>query len=107
MTDPRVAKLAWGAGYPAARTPLDAPLSRRVAAVISEATGVEAYRLPSLGGSVPMYLFTDGGRTPVVGVPIVNHDNNQHGINENLRLQNLWDGIDSFALLMARLGAEW
>src|SRR6185369_15129682 len=68
---PSVAKLVWGAGYPAARTPLDAPLSRRVANIISEATGVEAYRLPSLGGSVPMYLFTNGGRTPVVGVPIV------------------------------------
>ena len=100
---PRVAKLVWGPGYPAARTPLDAPLSRRVANVISQATGVEAYRLPSLGGSVPMYLFTDGGRTPVVGVPIVNHDNNQHAANENVRLQNLWDGIEVFAALFSGL----
>ena len=99
----RVAKLVWGPGYPAARTPLDAPLSRRVANVISQATGVEAYRLPSLGGSVPMYLFTDGGRTPVVGVPIVNHDNNQHAANENVRLQNLWDGIEVFAALYSGL----
>src|SRR5262249_47586255 len=88
----QVAKLVWGAGYPAARTPLDAALSKRVADVVSEATGSEVYRLPSLGGSVPMYLFTDNGRTPVVGVPIVNHDNNQHAANENVRLQNLWDG---------------
>ena len=34
-----------------------------------------------------------------MGVPIVNHDNNQHGAN--LRLQNLWDGIEVFAALMA------
>jgi acetylornithine deacetylase/succinyl-diaminopimelate desuccinylase-like protein len=100
---PLVAKLVWGPGYPAARTLLDAPLSRRVANVISQATGVEAYRLPSLGGSVPMYLFTDGGRTPVVGVPIVNHDNNQHAANENVRLQNLWDGIEVFAALFSGL----
>jgi acetylornithine deacetylase/succinyl-diaminopimelate desuccinylase-like protein len=103
LAHPQVAKLVWGAGYPAARTPLDAPLSRRVAAVISEATGIEPYRLPSLGGSVPMYLFTNGGRTPVVGVPIVNHDNNQHAANENLRLQNLWDGIELFAALFSGL----
>ena len=103
LAHPRIAQLSWGPGYPAARTPLDAPLSRRVAVVISEATGIEAYRLPSLGGSVPMYLFTDGGRTPVVGVPIVNHDNNQHAANENLRLQNLWDGIEVFAALFSGL----
>jgi acetylornithine deacetylase/succinyl-diaminopimelate desuccinylase-like protein len=100
---PSVAKLVWGAGYPAARTAIDAPLSRRVANVISQATGVEAYRLPSLGGSVPMYLFADGGRTPVVGVPIVNHDNNQHAANENVRIQNLWDGIEIFAALFGGL----
>jgi acetylornithine deacetylase/succinyl-diaminopimelate desuccinylase-like protein len=100
---PSVAKLVWGAGYPSARTPLDAPLSRRVSNVISEATGIEPYRLPSLGGSVPMYLFMSGGRTPVVGVPIVNHDNNQHAANENVRLQNVWDGIEIFAALFSGL----
>ena len=100
---PLVAKVVWGPGYPAARTSLDAPLSRRVATVITEAMGVEPYRLPALGGSVPMYLFTNGGRTPVVGVPIVNHDNNQHAANENVRLQNLWDGIEVFAALFSGL----
>jgi acetylornithine deacetylase/succinyl-diaminopimelate desuccinylase-like protein len=103
LAHPRVAKLAWGHGYPAARTPLDAPLSRQVAAVLTAATGVAPYRLPSLGGSVPMHLFTNGGRTPVVGVPIVNHDNNQHAANENVRLQNLWDGIEVFAALFSGL----
>ena len=50
-----------------------------------------------------MYLFADGGRTPVVGVPIVNHDNNQHAANENVRLQNVWDGIELFAALFSGL----
>ena len=27
--------------------------------------------------------------------------------NENLRLQNLWDGIEVFANLFARLGRVW
>ena len=60
-------------------------------------------RLPSLGGSVPMYLFLDELKTPVIGIPIVNHDNNQHAANENLRLQNLWDGIETCAAIIAKL----
>jgi len=29
-----------------------------------------------------------------------NHDNTQHSYNENLRLQNLWDGIELMAALL-------
>jgi acetylornithine deacetylase/succinyl-diaminopimelate desuccinylase-like protein len=102
MAHPNVIKLEWGPGYPAARTSMDLPVSRRVANVITAAQGVPPYLLPSLGGSVPMYLF-QRGNTPVVGLPIVNHDNNQHGANENLRVQNLWDGIEIFAALFTNL----
>jgi acetylornithine deacetylase/succinyl-diaminopimelate desuccinylase-like protein len=102
MAHPNVVRLVWGPGYPAARTSMDLPVSRRIANVITEATGTPPYLLPSLGGSVPMYLFQKGG-TPVVGFPIVNHDNNQHAANENLRVQNLWDGIELFAALFTNL----
>jgi len=37
------------------------------------------------------------------GLPIANHDNNQHAANENLRLQNLWDGIAGYAAMLAEL----
>jgi acetylornithine deacetylase/succinyl-diaminopimelate desuccinylase-like protein len=43
----------------------------------------------------------------MIGVPIVNHDNNQHAADENVRLQNLWDGIEVFAGLMLRLDPLW
>ena len=102
MAHPNVVKLVWGPGYPAARTSMEAPISRRIANVLSEAMGVAPYQLPSLGGSVPMYVFQRNG-TPVVGFPIVNHDNNQHAANENVRMQNLWDGIDMFAALFTNL----
>ena len=39
------------------------------------------------------------GDPPVVIVPIANHDNNQHAADENLRLANLWYGIDLMAAL--------
>ncbi len=103
----RVIKVAWGAGYKAARTSLDDPAVRPVVAAIEQTLGGPIVKMPLLGGSVPMYLFTDVLKTPVVGLPIVNHDNNQHGPNENLRLKNLWDGIEVFAGILAGTEKNW
>ncbi len=86
---------------------MDLPASKAVIAAVEEAWAEPVLKVPMLGGSVPMYLFTDTLQVPVIGVPIVNHDNNQHGVNENLRLQNLWDGIEVYAALIAGLGSTW
>jgi acetylornithine deacetylase/succinyl-diaminopimelate desuccinylase-like protein len=95
----RIALLAWDneGSYPAARTPLDNPLARQVARIVEHMAGAKIVVAPTLGGSVPMYLFQGDANTPVVGVPLANFDNNQHAANENLRLQNLWDAIEIFA----------
>jgi len=95
-------RVQWGPGYPPARTPLDAPLSRAAAAIMREA-GHDPVLLPTLGGSIPMYLFQQPNGTPVLGLPIANHDDNQHAANENLRLQNLWDGVEVYAALFIGL----
>lgn len=102
LAHPRIVKLVWGAGYPPSRTSMDEPLGRAAASIISAATSEHPVLMPSLGGSIPMYLFARGG-VPVVGLPIANHDNNQHAANENLRLANLWRGIDIYAGLFADL----
>ena len=107
LKSPRLLKVAWDSGYPSARTSMDLPVSRAVARVVEASAGGPIVELPTLGGSVPMYLFLEKLQTPVVGIPIVNHDNNQHAANENLRLRNLWDGIETCAALLARLGHEW
>ncbi len=107
LKNPRIVRLVWGSGYPAARTSMDLPVSQAVIQVVEEGLRSPAVKLPSLGGSVPMYLFLEKLKTPVIGVPIVNHDSNQHAANENLRLLNLWDGIEIYATLLARLGQEW
>jgi acetylornithine deacetylase/succinyl-diaminopimelate desuccinylase-like protein len=55
-----------------------------------------------------MNTFAEVLRVPLIVVPIVNHDNNQHAANENLRLQNLWNGIETYTQLMGRLGSvDW
>ena len=95
---PKIVKLEWGSGgYPPARTSMDSPFARGVIDAVTRASGEAPVLMPTLGGSIPMYLFARG--TPVIGLPIVNHDNNQHAADENLRLQNLWDGIEVFVEL--------
>jgi acetylornithine deacetylase/succinyl-diaminopimelate desuccinylase-like protein len=105
--NPRVLRVEWGAGYPPSRTPMELPVSRAVARIVTEATGAPVVRLPTLGGSVPIHVFQQILGAPVIGVPIANHDNNQHAANENLRVGNLWDGIEIYAALIARLGQGW
>ncbi len=99
----KIVKVEWGSGYPSARTPLDLPLSRELTEIMI-AAGHEPIRLPTMGGSIPMYLFQQPENTPVIGLPIANHDDNQHAEDENIRLQNLWDGIEVFAALFSGLG---
>jgi len=102
LKHPKIARIEWGAGYPPARTSLDLPLSREVAAIIA-AAGHEPVRLPTVGGSIPMYLFQQPNDTPAIGLPVANHDDNQHAADENPRLQNLWDGIEIYAALFTGL----
>lgn len=104
---PRIIRMQWGSGYPAARTSMEDPASRAVIGVLEKAIGQPIVKMPTLGGSVPMYLFLNLLKAPAIGLPIANHDDNQHAANENLRLQNLWDGIEAFGALLAGLGPAW
>ncbi len=103
----KIIKLKWGPGYIASRTSMDDPAVRPIISAMEQTLGGPIVKMPMLGGSVPMYLFTDLLKTPVVGVPIANHDNNQHAANENLRLQNLWDGIEIFAGILTGTERNW
>jgi acetylornithine deacetylase/succinyl-diaminopimelate desuccinylase-like protein len=99
----RLLRLKWDAGYPALRSDMSTPAAQAVIGAASKAAGAPVVVLPMAGGSVPLYMFADVFSAPIICLPIVNHDNNQHAANENLRLQNLWDGINTYAALMAAL----
>jgi acetylornithine deacetylase/succinyl-diaminopimelate desuccinylase-like protein len=75
-------------------------------AAIMTKSGHDPIRLPTVGGSIPMYLLQQPDNTPVVGLPIANYDDNQHAADENIRLQNLWDGIEIFACLFTHLSVD-
>ena len=87
-------------GYPAGRTSMESPLAGAVAKALSDAAGGPIVRLPTIGGSAPFYVFSDVLKVPTFGLSLVNFDNNQHGANENLRIRNLWEGIDSMAAIL-------
>jgi acetylornithine deacetylase/succinyl-diaminopimelate desuccinylase-like protein len=97
-----IAKVINEGGYRASRTPMDLPVSKALVEVIQGATGGNTVIAPTLGGSVPMYIFEDLG-LPWIGVPIVNYDDHQHSSDENLRLGNLWRGMEIYGAILADL----
>ncbi len=97
---PLLAKLRRMGGYPAGRTPLDNPVARQAVAAVGAAMHVTPVRMPTLGGSVPFYLFSDELGAPTVVMPVVNFDDNQHGPNENLRLGNFFDAITAMRVIV-------
>jgi acetylornithine deacetylase/succinyl-diaminopimelate desuccinylase-like protein len=101
MTHAKVAKVVVEpGGYNAARTSMDLPISQLVLRTAESARG-PVVKLPTMGGSVPLYMIEETLHAPTITVPIANHDNNQHSFDENIRLENLWDGIDLMAALLA------
>jgi acetylornithine deacetylase/succinyl-diaminopimelate desuccinylase-like protein len=98
----QIAKIVDEGGYRASRTPMDLPVSKALVQVVQDATGGNAVIAPTLGGSVPMYIFEDLG-LPWIGVPIANYDNHQHSSDENIRLGQFWRGIEEYGAILADL----
>jgi len=101
MAHPRVARVTVDrGGYNASRTSMDLPISQLVLRTAESASG-PVVKLPTMGGSVPLFMIEEILHAPTITVPIANHDNNQHSYNENIRIRNLWDGIELMAALLA------
>ncbi len=100
LAHPRVIWVDRGrSGLGAVRTPLDLPSAQDVIRVVEQVRG-PTVKLPNMGGGLPLANIERPLGTRTIIVPIGNHDNNQHSFDENLRLQNLWDGIELMAALL-------
>lgn len=98
---PRIIKVLSGTGsYNAQRTPMDLPIVTRIRSALQSTTSDPVVLQPTSGASLPLYLFERDLHAHTITVPIANHDNNQHAENENIRLANLWSGIESMAAIM-------
>jgi acetylornithine deacetylase/succinyl-diaminopimelate desuccinylase-like protein len=97
----KVAKVVFAerGGTIARRTPMSLPIAQEVIRTVESARG-PVVTLPTMGATVPLEAFERPLGAPTIIVPMANHDDNQHTFNENLRIQNLWDGIELMAALL-------
>ncbi|MPZ28221.1 MAG: M20/M25/M40 family metallo-hydrolase [Micromonosporaceae bacterium] len=91
-----------GAMHPA-RTPMDTPYAAAVAGGIRGATGQEPVHRPTMGGSLPMWVFTRTLGLPALVLPLGNVDQANHAPNENLALDRFYQGIAVSASILLAL----
>ena len=62
----RIARLDWSeAGYPAYRAPMNLPIAQKVARIINNLADGSLIQLPTMGGSLPLYLIDQTLHAPV------------------------------------------
>jgi acetylornithine deacetylase/succinyl-diaminopimelate desuccinylase-like protein len=103
---PRIATVVAEPGYDAVRTPMDTPLAKAVLAAVQSTSSRPLVALPTSGGSLPLIVIERELGVATLSVPIVNHDNNQHAEDENLRVGNLFEGIETLRALVG-MTAAW
>ncbi len=96
----KLIKVEVGEGYNAQRTSMNLPLAQAVVDAVQSTSAEPVIKLPTVGGSLPLIIIEQVLGTRVITVPSVNYDNNQHAENENVKVQFLWEGIETFAALM-------
>lgn len=97
---PKIARVTQsGMSFPISKSSIDDPRTAMAANAI-RALDQRLVQMPTIGGSLPFATFNDSLKMPTIGLAVVNFDNNQHAVNENLRVGHLWEAIDIFAALM-------
>ncbi|MFD1911261.1 M20/M25/M40 family metallo-hydrolase [Halodurantibacterium flavum] len=86
------------------KTPFDDPWGEVLREAITAARGEAPLVFPSMGGSLPDYVFTKILGVPAYVMPYANADSANHAPNENLRVDLFLQGIRTGAALLDRLG---
>jgi acetylornithine deacetylase/succinyl-diaminopimelate desuccinylase-like protein len=89
--------------YPS-KTPMDSAYAEPIQKAIIAAQGVEPLLYPSMGGSLPDYVFTKILGVDAFVVPYGNADEANHAPNENLTLECFYNGVRTGAAILAYLG---
>lgn len=88
------------------RTPVSVPIIKAVRRAVERAYGRAPFVKPSTGGSLPDYVWTKILNLPSVVVPYANFDEANHSPNENIGLQNFFDGIYCTCHVINELGKQ-
>jgi acetylornithine deacetylase/succinyl-diaminopimelate desuccinylase-like protein len=104
---PRIVMVTSGSGgatFPATkayRTEMSHPVSVELTNLMQRTWSEPPVRIRTMGGTVPMAPFSENFAFPIISIPVVNFDNNQHSENENLRLENLWEAVVTFSAVLS------
>ncbi|NNF34082.1 MAG: M20/M25/M40 family metallo-hydrolase [Saprospiraceae bacterium] len=100
VTNPNLVTMTHKISYQAFRTELDSETGLWLRRAFKSKNGTEPVMKRTSGGSIPISPFVNTLGVPAVTVPTVNPDNNQHSPNENIRLENFFDGILTIATIL-------
>jgi acetylornithine deacetylase/succinyl-diaminopimelate desuccinylase-like protein len=91
-------------GVKPSRTPLHLDVVQKIIDSVQLAHDKEPLVVPALGGTVPMYVFTDILEIPSLLVPYANVDENNHSPYENIGVKEFYDGIRTTCSALLTLG---
>ncbi len=80
-------------GMEPSKTPLDSPYAEPIRQGIITAQGEDPLIIPTVGGSLPNYVFTKLLGVPAFTVPYANADEANHAPNENIEVERFIQGI--------------
>ncbi|NVJ85672.1 MAG: M20/M25/M40 family metallo-hydrolase [Algoriphagus sp.] len=102
MKYPKIVKMESKISYQAFRTPMDSPAGEWLRSAMYRAFEQNPVQIRISGGSIPISPFVDALNIPAVTIPTVNSDNNQHSPNENIRLGNYKEGIQTILSVLTQ-----
>jgi acetylornithine deacetylase/succinyl-diaminopimelate desuccinylase-like protein len=100
LNHPKIVKFISNPGINAFRTSPDSNFGKKIRAPLTEAFGEEPVVIRLMGGTVPIVPLINKLDVPTVIIPMVNMDNNQHSPNENIRIGNIRQGINTCLTLL-------
>ena len=87
-------------GTAALQTSLDEPVGLWAQKALESVSDEKVVVIPMMGGTVPTAPLVNSIEKPVILIPLVNADNNQHAPNENLRIGNFYSGTNALYQLL-------
>jgi len=101
LTKNNIVQVNFGKATLPFRTSVNSGAGKWVIRAMQKGLGKTPIKVRIMGGTVPISPFINALKIPAVIVPLVNADNNQHSPNENLKIENITNGIQTFLALMS------
>jgi acetylornithine deacetylase/succinyl-diaminopimelate desuccinylase-like protein len=89
------------ASQPASYTSPSRPEFGWLLRLLEQHGGEEPVALPTLGGTLPLWVFTETLGIPALWIPAANSDNQQHDVNEHFVLRHFFGQIALYADVVA------